>query len=580
MNNFFISHTPKKSQIIFWLALSLTWAAIYSILGLQQAFASDYVVQDDARHHVFWMRRFLDSELLPNDLIADYFQSIAPWGYTLFYKFFATIGIDPIFLSKVLPIILGMIATVYGFGICFQLLPVPLAGFIGTLLLNQNLWFKDDLSSGTPRAFLYPIFLAFLYYLLKRSCIPSLIVLALLGVFYPQYLLICIGLLLLQLCSWDNGRLRFSSQRRDYLFYGAGIGLALFMILPYVLNSSEFGPVVTAAEARAMPEFWPGGRTKFFTDHFSDYWFCGGRTGMFPREWCQLGFPPPQIFLGVLLPIVLRFPSRFPLAKRVSHQVKLLGQLLVVSFGFFFLAHALLFKLYLPSRYTEHGWRIVMAIAAGIALTVVLDAIFPTRPKPSSSRSRPWQKQGVAIGFTVLISAFIILYPTLEDEFPDVAYEVGEVPRLYQFFAQQPKDSLIASVSREANFLPTFSQRSVLVSKEYAIPLLVGYYQQIRQRVVDLLVAQYSTNEADVQAFIQKYGVDFWLLDRSAFTPNYLASDSWLQQYQPVATEALTTLQQGKIPVVETMMEHCKVFQTEEVVVLEANCILEKRHGQ
>ncbi len=578
MDNFFISKTPKKSHIMFWLAFSLTWAAIYGILGLQQAFGSQYVVQDDARHHVFWMRRFLDPDLLANDLIADYFQSIAPWGYTLFYKFFATIGIDPIFLSKLLPIILGMIATVYCFGICFQLLPVPLAGFISTLLLNQNLWFKDDLSSGTPRAFLYPLFLAFLYYLLRRSLVSSLIALALLGVFYPQYLLICIGILILQLCSWENGRLSLSSQRRDYLFYGAGIGLALLMILPYVLNSSEFGSVVTAADARAMPEFWPGGRTTFFTDNFSDYWFCGGRTGMLPREWCKLSFPPPQIFLGVLLPIVLRYPSRFPLAKQVSHQVILLVKLLLVSFGFFFLAHALLFKLYLPSRYTEHGLRIVMAIAAGIALTVLLDAIFPTRSR--QSQSRPWQKQVLAVGLTVIISAFILLYPTLEAEFPDVAYEVGGVPTLYEFFAQQPKDSLIASVSREADFIPTFSQRSVLVSKEYAIPLLVGYYQQIRQRVVDLLVAQYSTDLADVQEFIKKYGVDFWLLDRSAFTPGYLASDSWLQQYQPVATEALTTLQQGKIPVVETMMERCTVFQTEEVVVLAADCILEKRHGR
>lgn len=62
----------------FWFSLSLTFSAIYSILGLREAFSSEYVVQDDARQHVFWMLRFLDPELFPQDLIANYFQSVAP----------------------------------------------------------------------------------------------------------------------------------------------------------------------------------------------------------------------------------------------------------------------------------------------------------------------------------------------------------------------------------------------------------------------------------------------------------------------------------------------------------------------
>lgn len=44
------------------------------------------------------MRRFLDSELFPQDLIADYFQSVAPWGYKAFYRVITSLDIDPIFL--------------------------------------------------------------------------------------------------------------------------------------------------------------------------------------------------------------------------------------------------------------------------------------------------------------------------------------------------------------------------------------------------------------------------------------------------------------------------------------------------
>jgi hypothetical protein len=46
-----------------------------------------------------------------------------------------------------------LLTTGYCFGVCVQLLPVPMTGFIGALLLNQNLWMQDGLISATPKAF-------------------------------------------------------------------------------------------------------------------------------------------------------------------------------------------------------------------------------------------------------------------------------------------------------------------------------------------------------------------------------------------------------------------------------------------
>ncbi len=90
----------SKSRTIFWLSLSLTFAALYAVLAMHKAFSSEYIIQDDARQHVFWMRRFLDPELFPKDIIADYFQSVAPPGYTALYHFMATLGIEPVVFSK------------------------------------------------------------------------------------------------------------------------------------------------------------------------------------------------------------------------------------------------------------------------------------------------------------------------------------------------------------------------------------------------------------------------------------------------------------------------------------------------
>ena len=79
-----------------------------------------------------------------------------------------------------------------------------------------------------------------------------------------------------------------------------------------------------------------------------------------------------------------------------------------------------------------------------------------------------------------------MFYPALEDNFPNTQYRVGTATTLYEFFQKQPKDIMIASLSLEADNLPTFAQRSVLVSREYAIPYHMGFYRPFRQRVIDL----------------------------------------------------------------------------------------------
>ena len=103
--------TRSDRRVLFWFCLSLLFAATYGALGLVEAFKAPYVVQDDARAHVFWMQRFVDPELFPNDLLADYFQSVAPAGYVGLYRAGASLGIEPLALTKLLPLVLGLITT-------------------------------------------------------------------------------------------------------------------------------------------------------------------------------------------------------------------------------------------------------------------------------------------------------------------------------------------------------------------------------------------------------------------------------------------------------------------------------------
>ncbi len=555
-------------QVKFWLACSLLFAFIYTLIPLAQAFSREYVVQDDARQYVFWMQRFSDRTLLPHDLIADYYQSITPPGYATFYWLIAKMGMHPLLLSKLLPPVLGIIASLYCFRVCMQLFPVPVTAFASTLLLNQAVWMNDDLASASPRAFVYPLFLAFFYHLLRRSWLGTTIAIALEGLFYPPLALVSMLILILRLFKWENGKIRLSSNLRDRLICLTGFGALLLVLIPYALSSSKFGPVVTLPAARKVPEFLPGGRLPYFKDGKPFlFWIEGLDSGMLPL------LRPLQILIGALLPLLLKYSAHFPLSQKVKKEVMLLFQTALASIIMFFAAHALTFRLYGPSRYTQHTFRIILVIATAIAVTIILDALILW----SSSIVKPGRKIITKVLVSLIItfiSTGLIFYPfSLHAFYARLQYVVGDVPKLYQFFHQQPKDILVASLSLEANNLPTFAQRSTLVAREYNLPYHIGYNTQFNQRAVDLIKAQYSSDLREVKGFIKKYKIDFWLLDSQAFEPAYFTKH-WIRQYKSIHPELFAQIQRENTPALSKFINHCSVLKNQKLILLQTACIL------
>ena len=357
---------------IFWLSLTIAVVLVYGIKYLKAAFETKYIIQDDARQHIFWMRRFFDTELFPEDLIADYFQSVAPWGYKIFYWLITSLGIDPIFLGKLLPIFLGLISTIYCFGVSLQILPIPAVGFFTSFILNQSLWMEDDLVSATPRAFFYPLFLAFLYYLLRGSLFPILVAIALQAIFYPQTVLLSLSILTIRLFSYHQKRLKFTLIKLNYWLWLGGIITAAIILLPYKLAATEFGPIITTTAAKIQPIFNYAdstyGRAFFFHHNPLVFWLTGPRSGIL-----FVGLFSPFAIASLLLPFLLK-KEKFPLGKQVSDKVGILVQIFIASVGLFVLAHIFLFQLHFPNRYIYHSMRVMMAIAGGIALIIWLDS--------------------------------------------------------------------------------------------------------------------------------------------------------------------------------------------------------------
>jgi hypothetical protein len=451
---------------------------------------------------------------------------------------------------------LGLITTVLCFAVSMQILPVPAAGFASALILNQSLWMRNGIVSATPRAFISPLLLAFMFFVLRGSLLPSLVVIALMGLFFPSIMFIAVGVMLLRVVKVEGLKLRLSRERRDYLACAVTIAVAALVVLPYAFRSSGFGPVVTASEARMMPEFLPRGRMVVFRQGFWSYWMTGSHTGMFSSGLLE----PVTMCLGFLLPLLILFQKRFPLVNRISNGIEVFPRIILASVAIFLAAHLLLFKLYLPSRFTVSSFRILLAVAAGISVVLVLDAVF-------RAAGHRWLLAAVSAAF---VGAVLILFPVEVDS----RYKTGDAPQLYEFLSLQPKDIMIASLSGEADNLPIFASRSILVARETALPFHKNYYAQIRQRAIDLINAQYSPDLEELQNFIRKYGIDYLLVDRESFTPEYLTHDRWISQYQPAAVEAAARLRQGVAPALSRLIERCSQLETNGMVLVSAECVL------
>jgi hypothetical protein len=569
-----LEKTPR-SRVIFWLSLSMVFAVVYAGMALHRAFESSGVIQDDARQHIFWMQRFIDPELFPNDLIADYFQAVAPLGYTILYQIANFLGIHPLVFCRIVPSILGIISTPFAFGISIEILPVPVAGFVGALLMNQIIWLKDDVASGTPRAFIYPIFLAFIYYVLRSNIWGIAISIGLTGLFYPQYVFVGLSILILRLLTWKEGRLRFYAHPRDLKIFGISFAVAFVVMVIYALQSIEFGPAMNRAEALQSVEFFENGRNPFFSENIFDFWFNSRRSGMFPKSL----FTPATQCLALLFPVLFLFRPAFPLLDRIKPGIWVMFQLFVSSVMMFLLAHAFLFKLHLPNRYTGISLRIVVAVITIVAFTVILDALLnwievKGQVKSEKKEVIPRKVQKIVAGGLIgVMTISLLFYPSFVPFFPLVKYEQADRPELYEFFQQQPKDALTASLSGEINQLPTFAQRSILMGREYAISYHTGYYQQVNQRTTDLIKAHYSQNLEELQTFIQKYGIDLFLIELYAFVPEYFYFNDWMNEFEE-GKQAYQFLKTGEFPALAKTISKCSIYTAEEWFILDTNCIL------
>ncbi|MGK7912215.1 MAG: hypothetical protein AB4050_12170 [Synechococcus sp.] len=579
-----VDHTARNQtawgqrSLYIWFVASIAFAAMSALMGMHEAFSEPGVIPDDARQHLFWLQKFSDPDLFQNDYIADYYQSIAPAGYTLLYRIAAAVGLHPLLFNKILPVGLAILTAACSFWTSMALFPIPSAAFLSSLLLSQSLAVSDMVFSGTPKAFVFVAFLGFSCMWLRRSLWGTVLALILESWFYPPTVLVSAGVMALTFMDWRQRR--WQRDRRTIVVGLVGIAVAVGVLLPYAIGTSTYGPTISAADAKLMPEFYSGGRTSFFSDDWYDYWF-NGRSGL------RLSsvFTPMTHLFGLGLLGMVWFPKRFPLVQALTQRSGFIVRLFCTAMGLYFAAHLLLFRLYLPSRYSSHYLRIVFSLAAGIAICILLDALLH-HAITLLSQHMCGQTTAALTVTTVRASATLVLalsiatitvgYPATISGFPVTYFAQAHQLDLYDFLETQPKSSRIATLSNESSNIPALARRSVFVGKEFSLPYQVGYYREISRRVRDTMAAQYSSSPDVVRQFIEQNEIDLWLLDRRSFVAADVADNSWLAQFQPTFQQVLASFEREEHPILQRVESTCSVFSNTAHSVLSSDCILQE----
>lgn len=561
-----------KAHVHAWFALSLVAGGLFSTIELasERVFSEPYVVQDDARQHVFWMQAYGDRELFANDLIAQYFRSVAPLGHRGLYRAFSCLGIDPLDLAKGLPVALSIASCGFFYLFSMRVCPeAPFVSFVGAQALAAHLWLTDTVSNATPRAFGYPLFAAFLAACASRSSVGIACSVSLLALFYPALALVATGAVLGLVLRSRGPEARCVARRGACGMCLAGLAGAFVGLLPYVLERSPFGPVLTREDAASLPELGPSGRSAFFDPNPGAYWLCGERSGLFPREWCvALDRVAPN---GVRALVTLAFAAVLCLelarAWRSSERVWL--RVLVSSALVFLAAHVLAFRLHLPSRYSQPILRIFACAALASAVGFVI------RDLCSWARARGrWARSSALVALFTIACAFLAA-PFAEAKISWSGFVHGMHPALYRFLRGSPRSSVIASLDAEADNIPVFGGRTVIVSREHAIPYHVGYYRALRRRASDLLSAQYSRDPDVVRRFIEGYRVTHWIVRRDAFLHPRVAVDGWIASLRLESLQSADSLDGTRPPLVAVAIPACHIFSDDDLIVLDARCVLE-----
>ena len=132
-----------------------------------KALSNGYIFNDDCNQYTFSYYQLNDPQLFQDDIYTTYALRYNAKGVIFIYAFLGKI-VDPLALSKILPFILCFVAALYAFLIGKECYDTDV-GFTAAVLFIVHSWTFSCFSGGHAKAFVFPLLLSLIFYLIKKK---------------------------------------------------------------------------------------------------------------------------------------------------------------------------------------------------------------------------------------------------------------------------------------------------------------------------------------------------------------------------------------------------------------------------
>lgn len=491
--------------IIFggWMVVLLTsilpdlWYAPYSL------------IQDDARHHVVWLRRFADPDLFANDPTADFFLSQSPIVYRALFAPAFWLGIDAVVWHLVVLVPLTcLLATCAIFRFLTHILPTRQQQGLVTLIMCALL--ASTVMQGLQRNFMISIFLfAWVAYLERRVIVAGLVFL--IGANLYPVAAVAAGFGVLLHLIMPLRPFAFTDRRAVITVAVAGIA-GLLGLVPFMLTSSDAGPTLLLEEARKLP-FMNGGRTSFFDESLWDQIFCESnlRSSFSPIcIWTADGKASNPTIAVVVAAIALAWLCYRRILLGADDQSnsfarntgKLALSWFIAGSILFAAAYILAFHLYLPDRYA----RLSIGLIFWFSIAVLICTVLLGLAWVAGHYLRPIQKP---LPLILLAASWVLFVTNAGGGFVLVR---DHEPEISSFLRTSPKDTVVAGFDGYLDSVPAHGMRSSFIALELIIPYKPDYFNLMRDRTFRLRDAFVTQNAEDLAAFAKREKISHYLV--------------------------------------------------------------------
>jgi hypothetical protein len=470
------------------------------------------VYSNDAAQHISWMYRYSNPRLFANCEMRDYFSdAFAPFGFRLLYNGLARIT-DVKVASELLCFPLAVLTLVGAYSLGCLVTDGNVIGGIANAaiillggLAGIEFNYMGPIAGGLQRSFALPILVWGVVSTAQRRPLLTAAMLLASALFYPPALLV-LGLFQVMVSALDIVHRQSPSKETLWLVLSGVVSMGVLWRLQE--QSAPYGPILTLAEMRRMPDFYPGGvfyTPILFTTKVSYV------TNAFPMR-------VPEI-LGWTVGVVACawFLRR---AIRVEVWFTLLSGFLLYG-----LAYALLFRLYDPERYPLYGlllFHLMIIPPACVAIWAKIRGRFVTSRQSLwfSKMSRRWTVL-TAIGAVVVVAAICLVAHRYDVKGGGVRDDIPD--SVYQYLSTLPVDTCIAGHPTDVDFVPLRSHRCVPLVLDALNVRQRDFRLQVFDQLGDILRLMYAGDISEIRAARGRLNCRIFLVNADRYTTDYLA---------------------------------------------------------